>query len=108
MGVQHVGAVRRERAREIAEQAKFPQVPVSISSFADGETRVRLEADVRGKDVCIVQPTSTPTNERLVTLALLAEQMVALDYAESMSRESVRRLLKKTRSSGRTSVRRGA
>jgi ribose-phosphate pyrophosphokinase len=60
-------------AREIAEQGKFPQVPVSISSFADGETRVRLEADVRGKDVCIVQPTSAPTNERLMTLALLAD-----------------------------------
>jgi hypothetical protein len=30
---------------------------------------------------------------------LLADQMVALDYVESMSPESVRRLLKKTRSS---------
>ena len=67
------GDAHPQLAREIAEQAKFPQVPVSISSFADGETRVRLEADVRGKDVCIVQPTSTPTNERLVTLALLAD-----------------------------------
>jgi ribose-phosphate pyrophosphokinase len=67
------GDAHPQLAREIAEQAKFPQVPVSISSFADGETRVRLEADVRGKDVCIVQPTSTPTNERLVTLVLLAD-----------------------------------
>ena len=33
------------------------------------------------------------------TLQVLADQMVALDYAESMSRESARRILKKTRSS---------
>lgn len=60
-------------ARAIAEQAGLPLVPVSLSAFADGETRVRIEADVRGAELCIVQPTSAPTNERLMTLALIAD-----------------------------------
>lgn len=60
-------------AREIARQADIAQAAVSISSFADGETRVRIEDDVRGADVIIVQPLSTPANERLVALALIAD-----------------------------------
>lgn len=49
------------------------RVPAAIGAFADGETRVRLEADVRDADLYIVQPTSHPTNEHLMTLALLAD-----------------------------------
>ena len=46
---------------------------VSVSAFADGETRVRIEADVQDADLYVVQPTSAPTNERLMTLALIAD-----------------------------------
>jgi ribose-phosphate pyrophosphokinase len=60
-------------AQEIAEQAALPVLAASIGAFADGETRIRIESDVRGLDVVLVQPTSTPTNERLMTLALLAD-----------------------------------
>jgi len=57
----------------IARQIDATRIPVSVSAFADGETRVRIEADVAGADLYIVQPTSAPTNERLMTLALLAD-----------------------------------
>jgi len=60
-------------AREIARQAGIAQAAVSIASFADGETRVRIEDDVRGTDLFIVQPLSAPANERLVALALIAD-----------------------------------
>jgi ribose-phosphate pyrophosphokinase len=60
-------------AREIARQTGIAQAAVSIASFADGETRVRIEDDVRGADVVIVQPLSAPANERLVALALIAD-----------------------------------
>lgn len=59
--------------REIAAALDTTPIAVSISSFADGETRVRIEGDLRDADVLIVQPTSTPTNERLMTLVLLAD-----------------------------------
>lgn len=59
--------------QDIARDMGAPLIPVSISAFADGETRIRIEGDVRNTDLYIVQPTSHPTNERLMTLALIAD-----------------------------------
>jgi ribose-phosphate pyrophosphokinase len=67
------GDAHPQLARDIAMQAGLPLLRASIGAFADGETRVRLENDARGKHVYIVQPTSTPTNERLMILMLLAD-----------------------------------
>jgi ribose-phosphate pyrophosphokinase len=67
------GDAHPDLAREIARQAALPVLAASIGAFADGETRIRIESDVRGVDVVVVQPTGTPTNERLMTLALLAD-----------------------------------
>ena len=67
------GDAHPQLAREIARSMGTALVPVSVSAFADGETRVRIEADVRDADLYIVQPTSAPTNERLMTLALIAD-----------------------------------
>jgi len=60
-------------AQHIARLTEATLIPATVSAFADGETRVRIEADLQDADVYIVQPTSTPTNERLMTLALLAD-----------------------------------
>jgi ribose-phosphate pyrophosphokinase len=67
------GDAHPELGREIARRAGIALTPTSISSFADGETRVRIEDDVRNADVFIVQPLSAPANERLVALALIAD-----------------------------------
>lgn len=67
------GDAHPELAHDIARLAGMKVVPTLVSAFADGETRIRIEADVRGSDVCVVQPTSAPTSQRLVTLALMAE-----------------------------------
>jgi ribose-phosphate pyrophosphokinase len=67
------GDAHPELAREVARLASAPLAATAVTAFADGETRVRIEADVAGRDVYIVQPTSAPTNERLVTLALIAD-----------------------------------
>jgi ribose-phosphate pyrophosphokinase len=60
-------------ARDIARAMGTALLPASVSAFADGETRVRIDAEVRDADLYIVQPTSSPTNERLMTLALIAD-----------------------------------
>lgn len=67
------GDAHPELAHAIAAALGAPLVPSSVSAFADGETRVRLEGGVKGVHAAIVQPTSPPTNERLMTLALLAD-----------------------------------
>jgi ribose-phosphate pyrophosphokinase len=67
------GDAHPELAREIARRAELPLAPATIAAFADGETRVRIEEDVRDADVFIVQPMSAPANDRLMSLALLAD-----------------------------------
>ncbi len=75
------GDAHPELAREVAQRAGAEMIPAAIAAFADGETHVRIEGDVRGMDLYIVQPTSAPTNERLMTLALLADAARAADAA---------------------------
>jgi ribose-phosphate pyrophosphokinase len=60
-------------AAEVARLAGCPLVSNCVSAFADGETRVRIEEDVAGADVYIVQPTPAPVGENLVKLALIAD-----------------------------------
>lgn len=60
-------------AQSVIELCGGRAVPATLSAFADGESRIRIEADMAGADLYIVQPTSAPTNEHLMTLALLAD-----------------------------------
>lgn len=46
---------------------------LTISNFPDGETSVRIDEDVRGRDVFIMQPTSPPVNETLMELLILID-----------------------------------
>ena len=60
-------------ARRVAELASAKLVPTTVGAFADGESRVHIESDVSGADLYVVQPTSPPANERLMTLALIVD-----------------------------------
>ena len=44
-----------------------------VESFPDTETSVRIEEDVRGRDVFIVQPTCPPVNENLMELLIILD-----------------------------------
>lgn len=46
---------------------------ISIRPFPDGETFVKIEENVRGEDVFIVQPTSPPTNHNLMELFIVID-----------------------------------
>ena len=45
----------------------------SVGRFPDGEIEVKVNEDVRGRDVFLVQPTSPPVNENLMELVILAD-----------------------------------
>ena len=60
-------------AEETARLIGTPLTPIAVSAFADGETHVRIEGEIQDADLYIVQPTSPPTNERLMSLALIAD-----------------------------------
>lgn len=67
------GDAHPQLARRLAQACDATTVAAAVARFADGETRVRIEGDVRGADVYLVQPTSPPVNEHLMSLALLAD-----------------------------------
>jgi ribose-phosphate pyrophosphokinase len=46
---------------------------VTLSNFPDGEISVRIEEDVRGRDVFLVQPTCPPVNENLMELLIMLD-----------------------------------
>jgi ribose-phosphate pyrophosphokinase len=45
----------------------------TVSSFPDGETLVKINENIRGRDVFIVQPTCPPTNQHLMELLIMVD-----------------------------------
>ncbi len=46
---------------------------INLGNFPDGETSVRIDEDVRGRDVFIVQPTCPPVNENIMELLVILD-----------------------------------
>ena len=47
----------------------------AVGRFSDGEIAVEIEENVRGKDVFIIQPTCSPTNENLMELLVMTDAL---------------------------------
>ncbi len=47
----------------------------TVGRFSDGEVAVEIEENVRGKDVFIIQPTCSPTNENLMELLVMVDAL---------------------------------
>jgi len=47
----------------------------TVSAFPDGETFVKIEENVRGEDVYVVQSTSPPTNHHLMELFIMMDAL---------------------------------
>src|SRR5438094_7120436 len=46
---------------------------ITLSNFPDGEVSVRIEEDVRGRDIFLVQPTCPPVNDNLMELLIMLD-----------------------------------
>jgi len=62
-----------ELSKNIVNQLGMKLGKVEIIRFADSECRVRIEEDVEGKDVFIVQSLSNPVDELLMELLLMGD-----------------------------------
>jgi ribose-phosphate pyrophosphokinase len=60
-------------AEKMAAVLGDPLGKLTISNFPDGEISVRIEEDVRGRDIFLVQPTCPPVNENLMELLILLD-----------------------------------
>jgi ribose-phosphate pyrophosphokinase len=66
------GTANRGLAEEIARNLGIDLCKVNLGRFADGEISVRIDENVRGNDVFIVQPTNPPA-ENIMELLLLID-----------------------------------
>ena len=62
-------------ARAIAKSIGTEVGQCTVSTFPDGETFVKIEENVRGEDVYVVQSTSPPTNHHLMELFIIMDAL---------------------------------
>jgi ribose-phosphate pyrophosphokinase len=67
------GNANKALARRIGERLGVPLGEALVGRFSDGETRVELRHNVRGRDVFLIQSTSNPANDHLMELLIMAE-----------------------------------
>ncbi len=67
------GNANPKLAKLVVERLDIPMGEMSVGKFSDGEITVEIDENVRGKDVFIIQPTCTPTNDNLMELLLISD-----------------------------------
>ncbi len=69
-------------AKDICKYLDVKLGKASVSRFSDGEVKVKIEENVREKDVFVVQPTCMPVNDSLMELLIIIDAL----YRSSASR----------------------
>ena len=67
------GNSNRPLAEEICKHIGIPLGQATVTSFPDGESFVRIEENVRGQDIYLIQSTCTPTNHHLMELLIMID-----------------------------------
>ena len=62
-----------ELAKEICEYIGIDLGQSEVKTFSDGEIHLSLNESVRGADIYIVQPTSSPVNDNLMELLIMID-----------------------------------
>jgi ribose-phosphate pyrophosphokinase len=67
------GTAHPHLADAIAAYLKVGRSDATVTQFPDTETFVKINDNVRGRDVFIVQPTCPPTNQNLMELLIMVD-----------------------------------
>ncbi|MCU0782047.1 MAG: ribose-phosphate pyrophosphokinase [Akkermansiaceae bacterium] len=67
------GTAHRALAERIADFLQEPLADVQVTAFPDGETFVKINENIRGEDVFLIQPTCPPTNHNLMELLIMVD-----------------------------------
>jgi len=70
------GTANEPLAAGIADVLDIPLTNVDIERFRDQEIFVKINENVRGEDIFLVQPTSAPANDHLMELLILIDALV--------------------------------
>jgi len=67
------GNSNRALAEDICRTIGVPLGDATVSTFPDGETFVKIDENIRGHDVFIIQSTCPPTNQHLMELLIMID-----------------------------------
>jgi ribose-phosphate pyrophosphokinase len=68
-----LGPASQDLGRKVAEILKSRIVSIVFKSFPDGESYLRLDGDVKGEEVVIVQTTGPPQDAHIMQLFLMVD-----------------------------------
>ncbi len=69
------GTANPALSEKICNYLDLPMGKMTVERFPDGESFCRIEEDVRGKDVYIIQPTCRPVNDSLMELLIIIDSL---------------------------------
>jgi ribose-phosphate pyrophosphokinase len=69
------GTAHRELAEAIATEIGRDLAKAHVARFPDGEVDIKIDEDLRGRDVFVLQPTCPPVNDNWVELLLLLDTL---------------------------------
>ena len=67
------GSAHPALAREIAEHLGIPLGAARLHRFPDSEVSFQIDENIRGTDVFVMQPTSSPVDQHLVELCVMID-----------------------------------
>ena len=77
------GNANPKLSRSIADYLGVDLGMITLGTFPDGETSCKIDEDIRGRDVYLIQPTCPPANEHIMQL------LVMIDSCKRASAERV-------------------
>src|SRR3954454_15478509 len=67
------GTANQTLAKRVTEFLDVPLGDVALGKFPDGEISCKINEDVRGRDVFLIQPTCPPVNENIMQLLVMID-----------------------------------
>ena len=77
------GTSNQPLAKEICEYLGQPLAEATVTQFPDNETFVKINENIRGADVFIIQATSPPANHHIM------EMLIMIDAARRASAQRI-------------------
>ena len=65
----------QDLAQRVSKEMGLPLGKSTVRQFSDGEIQVNIEESIRGKEVYILQSTSSPVNDNLMEILIMVDAL---------------------------------
>ncbi len=75
------GRAHKSLSRKICDFLDMPMGAIALADFPDGEIQCKIDEDIRGRDIYLIQPTCPPVNDNLMELLIMIDSFVRASAA---------------------------